>query len=83
MPESSEIIPFLKSLRAVRQFRSEPIPEAVVDDLLQVARWSGSAKNRQPWEFHRHPGTGDVASVGAIESPTPVTSRGRRSASSS
>jgi nitroreductase len=38
-------------LRAIRQFRPEPVPEQVVADILSVARWSGSAKNCQPWEF--------------------------------
>jgi nitroreductase len=42
---------FLRGLRAVRYFRPEPIPEEIVSELLQVARWSGSAKNDQPWEF--------------------------------
>jgi nitroreductase len=50
IPPAAEIA-FLKSLRAVRQFRPDPVPRPVVDDLLQVARWSGSARNRQPWEF--------------------------------
>ena len=40
-------IAFLRSLRAVRQFRPDPIPEQVVDDLLEVARWSGSSMNQQ------------------------------------
>ena len=44
-------IAFLRGLRAVRQFRPDPIPRTVVDDLLKVAHWSGSASNRQPWEF--------------------------------
>ena len=44
-------IAFLRSLRAVRQFRPDPVPQDVVDDILEVARWSGSAGNRQPWEF--------------------------------
>src|SRR5215218_1104894 len=44
-------IAFLRSLRAVRQFRPDPVPQEVVDDILEVARWSGSAGNRQPWEF--------------------------------
>ena len=44
-------IAFLRRLRAVRQFRPEPVPQHVVDDILEVARWSGSAKNRQPWEL--------------------------------
>ncbi|MFL6008599.1 MAG: nitroreductase family protein [Rubrobacteraceae bacterium] len=42
---------FLRSLRAVRSFRSDPVPRVVVDDILEVARWSGSASNRQPWEL--------------------------------
>jgi nitroreductase len=41
-------IAFLRGLRAVRQFRPDPIPQEVVDDILEVARWSGSAGNRQP-----------------------------------
>ena len=44
-------IAFLRRLRAVRNFRPDPVPQEVVDDLLQVARWSGSASNRQPWEL--------------------------------
>ena len=48
-PES--IISFLGSLRAVRSFRDEPVPREVVDDVLEVARLSGSASNKQPWEI--------------------------------
>jgi nitroreductase len=44
-------IAFLRGLRAIRQLRPDPLPEAVVHDVLEVARWSGSAGNRQPWEF--------------------------------
>src|ERR671919_3120382 len=44
-------ISFLRTLRSVRSFRSDPVPQAVVDDVLEVARWSGSASNKQPWEI--------------------------------
>lgn len=44
-----EKIRFLKSLRAVRQFLPEPVPQQVVDDILEVARWTGSSTNSQPW----------------------------------
>src|ERR671939_691047 len=44
-------ISFLRTLRAVRSFRSEPVPQEVIDDILEVARWSGSAGNSQPWEI--------------------------------
>jgi nitroreductase len=52
MAETAEDrIAFLRSLRAVRRFRPDPVPREVVDDILEVARWSGSASNRQPWEM--------------------------------
>jgi nitroreductase len=44
-------IAFLRTLRAVRSFRSDPVPQEVLDDILEVARWSGSASNSQPWEM--------------------------------
>ncbi len=48
---AKEITDFLRSLRAVRQFQSTPVPEDVVSDILEVARWSGSASNQQPAEI--------------------------------
>src|SRR5258708_24602860 len=54
MPDTEttkNIIVLLKRLRAIRQFRPAPVPQEVVDAVLEVARWSGSASNRQPWEF--------------------------------
>jgi nitroreductase len=48
---AADLISFLRSLRAVRRFRPDPVPQEVVDDILEVARWSGSASNRQPWDL--------------------------------
>jgi nitroreductase len=48
---AQKVIALLKGLRAIRRFRDEPVPQEVIDAVLQVARWSGSAGNRQPWEF--------------------------------
>jgi nitroreductase len=41
------LIEFLRSLRAVREYTSEPIADAVLDDLVEVGRWTGSAANYQ------------------------------------
>jgi nitroreductase len=41
----------LKRLRQSRRFLDQPIPDDIVQELLQVARWTGSSKNSQPWEF--------------------------------
>ena len=45
-----QVIEIVRTLRAVRRFAAQPIPAAVLQDLLEVARWTGSAKNTQPWE---------------------------------
>ncbi len=38
-PETArERIAFLRGLRNVRRFRPDPIPQPVIDDLLEVAR---------------------------------------------
>ena len=44
-------IEFLRKLRSIRRFTDEPPPRGAVDDILAVARWTGSAKNRQHWAF--------------------------------
>ena len=47
---TNAVISSLLKLRAIRQFRPDPLPEDMVADLLKVVRWSGSASNQQPWE---------------------------------
>src|SRR5579859_6884483 len=43
------ITSFLRSLRAVRRFSDRAIPDDVLLAILDVARWTGSSKNSQPW----------------------------------
>lgn len=49
--DAQDYLTFLRRLRAVRQFHPDPVPQPIVDDLMRIARWSGSARNAQPWEF--------------------------------
>jgi len=51
MTESADLITFLRTMRAVRRFSPEPIPDDVLHDVLQAARWTGSSKNTQPWHL--------------------------------
>ena len=46
-----DVMQVLRTLRAVRRFSSDPIPADVLHEILEVARWTGSAKNTQPWEL--------------------------------
>jgi nitroreductase len=41
----------IKRVRQTREFLPTPVPEGVVHVILDVARWTGSAGNRQPWTF--------------------------------
>jgi nitroreductase len=49
--DKTDEIARLRGLRQIRQLRAEPIPQAALDDILDVARWTGSARNIQPWDF--------------------------------
>lgn len=46
-----ERIAWLRGLRQSRQFLDQTVPADVLEELLEVARWTGSAKNSQPWQF--------------------------------
>ena len=54
MPNSRDGSVALEPIRRVsqiRQYSPEPVPDNVVDRLLELARWTGSSKNSQPWRF--------------------------------
>lgn len=38
-------------LRAIRDFKPDPISEDDLAAILEAARWTGSSKNRQDWSF--------------------------------
>src|SRR5215470_13710522 len=48
---AADQIEFLRGLRQVRQLKPDPISADALRDILEVARWTGSARNIQPWEL--------------------------------
>jgi nitroreductase len=44
-----ELLDALRTNPAVREFTDEPVPDEVVAELLDVARFAPSGGNRQPW----------------------------------
>jgi len=46
-----EFAELVKSRRAIRKFKPDPIPDEYVEKILDVARWAPSGGNAQPWEF--------------------------------
>lgn len=41
----------MKALRSTRRFLPRPVEADRLEQLIEVARWTGSARNRQPWRF--------------------------------
>ncbi|SNS65430.1 cob(II)yrinic acid a,c-diamide reductase [Sphingomonas laterariae] len=48
-----ELADLLAWRRDVRHFRSDPLPDAALDDLLRLAALAPSVGNAQPWRFVR------------------------------
>ncbi len=51
LPNAREVTGELRKVRQIRQYRPEPVPDDVVAELLEIARWTGSSSNSQPWHF--------------------------------
>ena len=48
---ANEAVAEIRKVRQARLFHPKPVPEDVLNELLEVARWSGSSRNTQPWHF--------------------------------
>jgi len=46
-----DAIEVLKTRRSVREFRSEPVPRKIIEDIIDCGRLAATANNLQPWEF--------------------------------
>jgi len=51
MPTGLEYLEFLNGQRQTREFTNEPVSDADIASLLETMRWTGSASNKQPWQF--------------------------------
>jgi nitroreductase len=48
---AEDVIEQIRTVRQARLFHPKPVPDDVLNELLEVARWSGSSRNTQPWHF--------------------------------
>jgi len=46
-----DIIDIIKSRRSVRKFTTDPVPEDLIEKILEAGRWAPSGLNNQPWRF--------------------------------
>jgi nitroreductase len=47
----NEVLAAMGTSRAVRRFRTDPVPAETIDALIWAATRAGSPENNQPWEF--------------------------------
>jgi nitroreductase len=47
----ADMYDFIVKLRAIRDFKPEPLSDDDLGAILEAARWTGSSKNRQSWSF--------------------------------
>ncbi len=50
-PDSTHVPELIRTVRQARQYAPDPVPADVIETLLEVARWTGSSRNSQPWHF--------------------------------
>lgn len=50
-PGPADTVRPLLSVRQVREFTDQPVDGATLEAVADVARWSGSSQNKQPWRF--------------------------------
>src|SRR5919107_4495728 len=49
--DPAEVLRPLRQTRQFREFEPRPLDEATLEALIDVARWTGSSRNTQPWRF--------------------------------
>lgn len=49
--DPAEILRPLRRTRQYREFEAEPVGDAELDAIVDVARWTGSSRNTQPWRL--------------------------------
>jgi nitroreductase len=47
----NDLTRLMRSLRVVRRFSDRAVPHETLDDMIEVARWTGTSKNTQPWHL--------------------------------
>lgn len=66
-----DIIDVLTSRKSIRRYKPDPVPDEMIDKILEAARWAPTGENYQPWRFIviRDPETknkiGDLAKLGS------------------
>src|SRR5438477_2690313 len=51
MPETNDIFEVMSTMRAMRRLKPDPVPDELINKILQAAQWAPSGGNTQRWRF--------------------------------
>ena len=51
MPESNDVFEIMRTTRAMRRLKPDPVPDELVHKILEAGICAASGGNRQPWRF--------------------------------
>ncbi len=46
-----DVLEAIKTRRSIRKYEKRPVPEELLEKILEAGRWAPSANNSQPWNF--------------------------------
>ena len=46
-----DILDVVSSRKSIRRYKPDPIPDELIDKILEAARWAPSGENEQPWKL--------------------------------
>lgn len=78
-----DILDVISSRKSIRRYTEDPIPDEILDKILEAARWAPSGENEQPWKLIvvRDPETrrkiGEIARIGSGQRMTAEYSLGQ------
>jgi nitroreductase len=63
---NEESIRNIQYVRQIRQYLPRSVPEDLLNELLEIARWTGSSRNGQPWHFIVITDKAQLAMIGGL-----------------
>jgi nitroreductase len=51
MPETTNIFEVMSTMRAMRRLKPDPVPDELINKILQAAQWAPSGGNTHRWRF--------------------------------
>ena len=47
----ADILDIITTRKSIRRYKPDPIPDEMIDKILEAARWAPTGENYQPWRF--------------------------------